>query len=94
MFVVLIARASHTLAHHVTWRGVGEFAVIFGLIWIAWLNGTLYHDLHGREDSRSHTSIFLQMMLLAAVAVFAGDAAGEDGSGFAIVYNGLLLVLT
>jgi low temperature requirement protein LtrA len=94
VFVVLIARASHTLAHHVTWRGVGEFAVIFGLIWIAWLNGTIYHDLHGREDSRSRTYIFIQMMLLASLAVFTGEAAGDSGAGFAIIYTGLLLVLT
>ena len=94
VFVVLIARASHTLAHQVTWRGVGDFAVIFGLIWIAWLNGTMYHDLHGREDSRSRTYIFIQMMLLATLAVYTGDAAGESGVGFAIVYTGLLLVLT
>jgi low temperature requirement protein LtrA len=94
VFVVLIARAAHTLAHHVTWRGVFDFAVVFGLIWIAWLNGTLHHDLHGREDSRSRTFIFLQMLLLATLAVYTGDAAGDGGEGFALVYTALLLVLT
>lgn len=94
VYVVLIAQATHTLAHHVSWRGVGEFAVIFGLIWIAWINGTLIHELHGREDARSRTFIFIQMLLLATLAVFAGDAAGEGGDGFAVVYSLLLLVLT
>lgn len=94
VYVVLIAQATHTLAHHISWRGVGEFAVIFGLIWIAWLNGTLVHELHGREDARSRTFIFVQMLLLATLAVFAGDAAGEGGDGFAITYTLLLLVLT
>jgi low temperature requirement protein LtrA len=28
VFVVVIARASHTLAHHVSWRGLGEYVVI------------------------------------------------------------------
>lgn len=53
VYVVVIARAAHHLARHLTWRGVGEFAVIFGMIWLAWLNGSVYHDLHGREDGRS-----------------------------------------
>ena len=94
VYVVLIAQVTHTLAHHISWRGVGEFAVLFGLIWIAWLNGTLVHELHGREDARSRTFIFIQMLLLATLAVFAGDAAGEGGDGFAITYTLLLLVLT
>ena len=94
VYVVLIARAAHTLAHHVSWRGVAEFAVIFGLIWLAWLNGTLHHELHGREDGRSRTFIFIQMFLLAILAVYAGDAAGEGGTGFAITYVILLLVFT
>ncbi|MDJ0923178.1 MAG: low temperature requirement protein A [Acidimicrobiia bacterium] len=94
VYVVLIAQATHTLAHHISWRGFGEFAVVFGLIWIAWLNGTLIHELHGREDARSRTFIFIQMLLLATLAVFAGDAAGEGGDGFAVTYTLLLLVLT
>jgi low temperature requirement protein LtrA len=94
VYVVLIARAAHTLAHHVTWRGVAEFAVIFGMIWLAWLNGTLYHELHGREDGRSRTYIFIQMLLLAGLAVYAGDATGEGGTAFAGIYLALLLVFT
>ncbi|MFC2176858.1 low temperature requirement protein A [Actinomycetota bacterium] len=41
IYVVVIARAAHTLVEHLTWRGVGEFTVIFGMIWLAWLNGSL-----------------------------------------------------
>ena len=40
VFVVVIAAAASTLAHEITWRSVGEFVVIFGLIWLAWNNGT------------------------------------------------------
>ena len=78
-----------------TWVGVRDFVVVFGLIWIAWINGTLYHDLHGGEDGRSRTYIFVQMSLLAVLAVFAGHAADDssDGRGFAIVYTLLLLFI-
>jgi low temperature requirement protein LtrA len=94
VYVVLIARAAHTLAHHVSWGTVADFAAIFGLLWIAWLNGTIYHELHSRQDGRSRTFVFVQMVLLAALAVYTGGAAGADGAGFATVYSLLLLVLT
>jgi low temperature requirement protein LtrA len=34
--VVLVAEAARQLAGHLTWRGLGEFAVVFTLVWIAW----------------------------------------------------------
>ncbi len=86
VYVVVIAEAAHHLAEHVTWRGVAEFAVVFGLIWFAWANGTIYYDLHGREDGRTRSYVFVQMGLLALLAVFTGDAVGDDGPAFATVY--------
>ena len=94
VYVVVIAAAAHTLADDVSWRSFGEFAVIFGLIWIAWINGTLYYELHGREDSRTRFFVFVQMLLLALLAVYTGDAAGDGGTGFAIVFATYLVVLT
>lgn len=29
-------------AGDVTWAGVGRYAVVFGLIWLAWINGAVY----------------------------------------------------
>src|SRR6476659_7033341 len=87
VYVVLIGRTTHHLALHVDARSVAEFAVVFGLIWLAWLQGTLWHELHGREDGRSRNYIFLQMGLLALLAVFAGEATTGDGREFAITYS-------
>jgi low temperature requirement protein LtrA len=94
VYVVLIGRTAHHLAVHVDGRGVAEFAVVFGLIWLAWFNGTLWHELHGREDGRSRNYIFLQMGLLALLAVFAGEATSGDGREFAITYSVLFAQLT
>ncbi len=94
VYVVVIASAAHHLAEHVTWRGALEFSVVFGLIWIAWLNGTLYHDLHSRNDGRTRTFVFTQMAIIALLAVFTADATGEDGTAFALTYTAYLLVLT
>lgn len=95
VFVVLIAQIAHTLAGNVSWRGVGDFTVVFALIWFAWLNGSLYHELHGGEDGRSRSFIFAQMTLLVVLAVYAGHAADDvsDGQGFAVVYTVLLGLL-
>ncbi len=92
VFVVLIAQIAHTLSGDVSWVGVRNFAIVFALIWIAWTNGTFYHELHGREDGRSRSYIFAQMTMLALLAVYAGHAADStvDGRGFAIVYALLL----
>jgi low temperature requirement protein LtrA len=66
---------------------VRDFAIVFGLIWLAWFNGTVWHELHGREDGRSRNNIFAQMGLIALLAVFTGDATGDDGTAFAVVYT-------
>jgi low temperature requirement protein LtrA len=94
VYVVVIGRAAHTLAVEVSWRTVGEFIIVFGLIWFAWLNGTLYYELHGREDGRTRAYVFLQMLLLTLLAVFAGDAGGASGAAFAVVYTLYLVVVT
>jgi len=94
VFVVVISRASATLAHDVTPRGVLDFVVIFGLVWVAWLNGSMYHELHGREDGRSRTFIFVQVTILSVLAVYAATAGGSGGVGFALSYVVLFVVLS
>ena len=94
VYVAVIAQAAHHLAEHVTVRGIAEFAVIFSLIWIAWINGSLYVELHGRDDGRTRTLVFVQMGILAWLAVFTADAAGGSGQTFALVYATFLVFMT
>lgn len=92
-YVAVIAQASHHLAEHISLVGFLEFAVVFGMLWFAWFNGSLYVELHGREDGRTRLLVFLQMGLLALLAVFTGEAAGATGTQFAIVYALFLLLM-
>ena len=94
VYVVLIAQVAHHLATHVSWRGVWEFIVVFGLIWLAWFNGTGWHELHSREDGQARNYIFTQMMLLAVLAMFAESATADDGPAFAITYAILFTLYT
>jgi low temperature requirement protein LtrA len=93
VYVVLVGQIAHTLAEDVSWSGVVDFAVVFGLIWIGWFNGMQFHELHGREDGRGRSFIFLQMGILTVLAVFTGHAASTDGESFALTYAILLAVL-
>jgi low temperature requirement protein LtrA len=85
VYVAVLGQAAHQLAGHVSIRGLGEFTVVFTLLWIAWVNGSVYLELHGREDGRTRSIVFVQMGILVLLAVFTADAPG-GGWGFAVVY--------
>jgi low temperature requirement protein LtrA len=94
--VVLVAQAAHHLAGHLTWRGLGEFAVVFTLVWIAWVNGSLHHELHGHDDARARSTFLLQILVLVAMGAFIPEAGGSRGAAFAVaagVLFGILAVL-
>lgn len=84
VYVALIAELSHALSTHIGWTGLGRFAFLFIIVWWAWLNGSLYHDIHGNHDIRTRVLTFLQMFTVVAMAVFAHDALGESSTGFAL----------
>ena len=81
--VVLVAQAAQHLAAHLSGRGVGEFAAVFTLVWIAWFNGTLHHELHGREDARGRIMFLLQILALVPLGAFIPEAGGARGRAFA-----------
>jgi low temperature requirement protein LtrA len=91
--VVLVAQDAHRLAGHLTWRGLGEFAVVFTLVWIAWTNGSLHHELHGRDDARARSTFLLQILVLVAMGAFIPEAGGARGAAFAIAAGVLFAVL-
>jgi len=86
VYVAVIGQASHHLAESISLQSFVEFAIVFTMIWFAWFNGSLYIELHGREDGRTRLQVFFQMGILALLAVFTADAAGSTGPQFAIVY--------
>jgi low temperature requirement protein LtrA len=91
--VVLIAQAAHRLAADLTGRGLGEFAAVFTLVWIAWLNGTLHHELHSRDDARGRSMFLLQILVLVPLGAFIPDAGGARGSAFATATGALFALL-
>jgi low temperature requirement protein LtrA len=92
--VVLVAQAAHHLAGHLTWPGIGEFTVVFTLVWIAWANGSLHHELHGHEDARARSTFLVQILVLTAMGAAIPQAGGARGAAFAVAASVLFAVLT
>jgi low temperature requirement protein LtrA len=94
VYVAVIGQVAHHLGEHVSISGLAEFAVVFALIWIAWINGSLYLELHGRGDGRTRSIVFVQMGILVLLAVFTAEAAAGSGRSFALVYAAYQVVQT
>jgi low temperature requirement protein LtrA len=94
VYVALIDQLSHALSSHVGWAALGGFTFMFVIVWWAWLNGSIYHDLHGNDDIRTRVFTFLQMFSVVGMAAFAQDALGESSVGFALSYAAFQLILT
>src|SRR5258707_8393775 len=73
VYVAVISQAGLDLAEHVSLIRLAHFTVVFSLTWIAWTNGSLYLELHGRSDGRTRTYVFVQMGILAILAVFRSE---------------------
>lgn len=93
VYVAVIAQSTHALGTNLTLSGLFDFIIVFSLVWIGWINGTLYVELHGQQDGRTRSYVFLQMAILCLLAVFTGNAAGSGGPQFALTYVAFLLVI-
>lgn len=69
VYVIVISRATHRLAEHPGWDGLGDYLYLFVMIFWGWVNGSLYHDLHGSPGIRTRFMTLWQMMAVAALAV-------------------------
>ena len=94
VYVVIVAELSHALSEHVNLTGISTFIFLFVIVWWAWLNGALYHDMHGNNDIRTRVFTFLQMVTVAAMAVLAHNATEDGSTGFAVAYAAFHLILT
>ena len=93
VYVALIAQLSHSLADEMSFKGFIKFAFLFTMVWWYWLNGTLYHDLHGNNDIRTRVFTFLQMICVVGMAIFASKAFHFGAIGFTLSAILLLVIL-
>lgn len=86
VFVVVVAELSHSLAEHISLPGVIGFVLLFIPVWWIWIGGTFYNERFETNDVSNRLFVFLQMLPVAALAVFAHAALGETSIGFALAY--------
>jgi len=67
---------------------------VFTLVWIAWANGSLHHELHGRDDARGRSTFLLQILVLVAMGASIPEAGGARGAAFAAAASVLFAMLT
>ncbi len=86
VFVVVIAELTHTLSGDISLSGLGIFCFLFIPVWWVWIGVTFYNERFESNDVSYRLFLFLQMIPVAAMAVFADDALGEGSQGFALAY--------
>ena len=93
-YVVIVAELTHALVKDVTGASLIGFAALFTLVWWAWVNGSMYHEMHGNYDIRTRVFTFLQMFALVGMAMFAPTALDDGAVGFSISYALFLTIIT
>lgn len=94
VYVIAISRITHHFAQHMSVHSFIEFCGLFILIFWGWLNGSLYHDLHGNEGLRTRLMTLWQMLIIAALAITVEQTAGHGYTGLIIVLMIMQLFIT
>lgn len=92
VFVAVIAQLAHYLAGHMDWGGLAGYALLFVPVWWVWIASTYYNERFETYGLETRVFTFLQMLPVAALAVFAHDALSETGSQFALAYAAARIV--
>ncbi|MDP4284906.1 MAG: low temperature requirement protein A [Bacteroidota bacterium] len=69
VYVIVISRITHHLATNPCTEGIVDYFLLFLMIFWGWINGSMYHDLHGSLGIRTRFMTLWQMMAVAALAV-------------------------
>jgi low temperature requirement protein LtrA len=94
VFVAAVAQVAEPLREHYDLAGILRFAVLFGLIWLAWSGHTTFATRFDAEDLLTRIVTLVQMFVVAAMAANAGDSLDSHASaGFVAAYAVLRLVL-
>lgn len=69
VYVIAIARITSLLGENHSLVGFLNYFSLFALIFWGWMNGSLYHDLHGSDGLRTRLMTLWQMLIISAIVV-------------------------
>ena len=87
VYVIAISKITHNLAVHFSFSGLLDYVYFFAMIFWGWLNGSLYHDLHGSEGLRTRLMTLWQMMIVATLVITI------DSSPEKLVFNATIALM-
>lgn len=87
VFVATIGQLSHALSEQLSWAGVGGFVIFFIPIWWCWVGATFYATRFDTDGLFDRLFTFIQMVIVAAMAVHVHHGLGEGDLGFALCYG-------
>jgi low temperature requirement protein LtrA len=86
VFVVVLARLAHDLAHHPDVDHVVDFALLFAAVFWAWNAFTYYIERFESGGVEQRCFVFAAMACVAALAVWTEGGLGNHYTGFAQAY--------
>src|SRR6185436_11102690 len=69
VYVIAISKITHLFSAHPGLSALPMYIYLFSMIFWGWLNGSMYHDLHGSPGIRTRLMTLWQMMAVAALIV-------------------------
>lgn len=86
VFVVAVAQAAHLVALEPSWTGLGKFVAVFLPVFWTWNAATYYNERFETEGLETRLFAFLQMLVVAGLAINAHHAIGDTYAGFVLAY--------
>lgn len=86
VFVVVIARLAHDLAHHVDASHVVDFGLLFAAVFWSWNAFTYYIERFESGGIEQRFFVFAAMATVAALAVWSEGGLGANYTGFGWSY--------
>ncbi len=93
VYVAIIVQLTHLITGHISILSIATYLLLFLMMFWAWFNGSLYHELHGNLDLKTRIVIFAQMLCLIGIGIFIHSAFGKGHQGFSLFYGLFLTIL-
>ena len=85
-YVLAVAALAANLVVDADWGGVGEFAFLLVLVWLSWVQFTLYNNRFDTDDILLRFAKFAAMAAVLGCAASMGEATGSLSTPFAVSY--------
>ena len=69
VYVIAISTITHYVAQELTLNALLDYFYLFVIIFWGWLNGSMYHDLHGTDGLRTKLMTLWQMVIVSALVI-------------------------